>query len=396
MADAKLRVTVVGTGMIANAGHIPAWKSLPEAEVVAVADAVEANARATAKRHDIPRAYTALGRMLGEQRPDLVIVCTPNRYHKEHVLTALRAGAHVLCEKPLATSVADAEAMFKAADAAKRMLYVGQNLRFYGTLAAAKDFAVAGELGEVYHAATTCMRRRGIPTWGRFHMKKDSVGGPLWDIGVHMLDALLWIMGNPRVVAASGMTYARLARGDEGLVTSLADSGAPVGVFTPRPYDPREFDVEDLALGLLRTEGDATIVLTVSWAANVPDGFGGTMVLGTKGGLQIDPELKGLTLARNLSRYQVNVTPKLPPDPDVPFHAHWTQAEHVVRVIRGGAEPCVKREEALNVVRALEALYRSATERREVTLARPKPAGRGGARKPKPKPKPRPRSRRRR
>ena len=371
MADAKLRVAVIGTGMIANAGHIPGWKSRPEAEVVAVADAVEANARATAKRHGIPHAYADAGRMLAERRPDLAIVCTPNRYHKEHVLAALRAGAHVLCEKPLATSAADAEAMFRAADAAKRILYVGQNLRFYGTLAAAKDFAAGGELGEVYHAATTCLRRRGIPTWGRFHMKKDSVGGPLWDIGVHMLDALLWILGNPRIVAASGMTYARLARGDEGLLTSLADSGAPVGVFTPRPYDPREFDVEDLALGLLRTEGDATIALTVSWAANMPDGFGGTMVLGTNGGLQIPPDLKGLTLARNLGRYQVNVTPKLPPDPDVPFFGHWAQAEHVVRVIRGEAPPCVKREEALNVVRALEALYRSAAERREVAIDKP-------------------------
>jgi len=368
MADDKLRVAVIGAGMIANAGHIPAWKNQPGVEIVAVADIEELNARATAQRHGIPHAYTDVGKMLDQRRPELVIVCTPNHYHKEHALAAFRAGAHVLCEKPLATGYADALAMFQAADAAGRILCVGQNLRFFGVIAAAKDFAAAGELGEIYHADTISMRRRGVPTWGRFHMKKHSDGGPLWDIGVHMLDSLLWVMGNPRVLAASGMTYTKLANRDEGLATSLADSGAPIGVFTPRAYDYREFDVEDMAVGLLRLEGDATIAMKISWAANVPEGAGGTLILGTQGGLQLDPNLRWLKLVKNLGRYQVDVAPKVPPDPDVPFFGHWKQAEHVIRVIRGREPPRVQRAEALNVVRALEALYRSAAERREVRV----------------------------
>jgi predicted dehydrogenase len=363
-----LRVAVVGAGMIANAGHIPAWKNQPDARIVAVADAEELNARATAQRHGIPQAYTDLGAMLAEQRPELVIVATPNHYHKEHALAALRAGAHVLCEKPLATSCADAAEMFRAADAAGRILYVGQNLRFFSAIAAAKDFAAAGELGEIYHVDIIGLRRRGVPTWGRFHMKQDSDGGTLWDIGVHMLDAVLWMMGNPPLEAASGMTYCKLANRDEGLVTSLADSGAPLGVFTPRPYDYREFDVEDMAVGLLRLAGDATICLKMSWAANVPEGAGGTLVLGTGGGLQLDPQLRWLKLVKNLGGYQVDVTPKLPADPDVPFFGHWKQAAHVLRVIRGQEPPRVQRAEALNVIRALEALYLSAAQRREVRV----------------------------
>jgi len=366
MANDKLRVAVIGAGMIANAGHIPAWKNQADAEIVAVADAEETNARATAQRHGIPNAYNDVAEMLHQQRPDLAIVCTPNRYHKEHALAAFHAGAHVLCEKPAATGLADATAMYQAADAAKKVLYVGQNLRFFGVIAAAKDFAAGGELGEIYHADTICMRRRGVPTWGRFHMKKDSVGGPLWDIGVHMLDSLLWIMGNPRICAASGMTYTKLANHDEKLVTSLADSGAPVGVFTPRPYDYREFDVEDMAVGLLRLEGDVTLSLKISWAANVPDGAGGTLVMGTQGGLQLDPQLRWMKVVKNMGHYQVDVAPKVPADPDVPFFGHWKQAEHVIKVLRGEEPPRVQREEVLNVVRGLEALYRSAEERREV------------------------------
>ena len=275
---------------------------------------------------------------------------------------------HVLCEKPVATNYADALEMFQAADAAGKILYVGQNLRFYGVAAAARDFAASGQLGEIYHADSLCMRRRGVPTWGRFHIKKDSDGGPLWDIGVHMLDLLLWIMGNPKGCAASGMTYTKLANRDEQVLTSTADSGAPVGVFNPRPYDYREFDVEDLAVAFLRLENAATISLKTSWAANVPEGVGGTLILGTEGGIQIDPLLQSIKIVKNLGRYQVDVAPKVPADPEVPFFGHWKQAAHVLQVLRGEVEPLVKPAEALNVVRILEAVYRSAAERREIPL----------------------------
>ena len=144
------------------------------------------------------------------------------------------------------------------------------------------------------------MRRRGVPKWGMFHMREHSGGGPLCDIGVHVLDALLWIMGNPKVTAASGAAYLKIANQDEGLKMSLADSGAPVGVFDPRPYDPHEFDVEDMAAGFLRLENGATISITASWAANVPEGVGGTFILGTLGGLRLRP----LTLVRNIGSYQ--------------------------------------------------------------------------------------------
>jgi predicted dehydrogenase len=171
-------------------------------------------------------------------------------------------------------------------------------------------------------------------------------------------------MGNPVVVAANGACYTKLANRDEGLVTSLADSGAPVGVYDPRPFDPREFDVEDLGVGFLRLEGGGTITLKASWAANVPPGTGGTLVLGTRGGLRLNP----FTLVTNMGRYQVDVTPRVPPMPDVPFYGHWKVAAHLVRVLDGQEELRVRPAEVLNVIRALEALYQSAAEGREIRL----------------------------
>jgi predicted dehydrogenase len=361
----KLKAAIVGAGMIANAGHIPAWGNLAEhVELVAVYNHRLERAARTAERHGIPHAYDDCDQMLAECKPNVVSVTTPNQWHKVYTVKALQAGAHVLCEKPIAARYADALDMYEAAEAAGRILMVSQTGRFGSETAAAKEIADEGRLGEIYYAETSAMRRRGAPTWGRFHIRADSGGGPLYDVGVHALDALLWIMGNPRVVSASGMTYTKLANRDEGLITSLADSGAPVGVYDPRPYDYREFDVEDMGVGLLRLETGATISLKASWAANVPAGVGGTILLGTKGGLRLRP----LTLVTNMGRYQVDVTPKVPSGPDIPFHAHWTVAEHMVQAIVDEEEPIIKRAEVLNVIRALDALYQSAEEGREIRL----------------------------
>jgi len=365
MAKEKLRVGIIGTGMIATAAHIPAWKDLPEdVEVVAVADILEDRAKLVAEREEIPAAYGDWQEMLGEVDLDIVSVCTPNAYHKAQSIAALQAGAHVLCEKPVATSHADAAAMFDAADAAGKMLLVGQTARFTHRSRAAKEIVEAGRLGEIYFAETYYLRRRGVPTWGQFHMKEHSGGGPVYDLGVHAIDLLYWLLGNPKVCAVNGATYTKLGNRDEGLATSLAESGAFVGVLTPRPYDYRDFDVDDMAAGFVRLEGGATVAFKTSWAANIPRNAGATTILGTEGGLVLEP----LTLVSNMGSYQVNVEANVPAEVHGPFSGHWGETAHFVRAIRGEEELIVKREEVLNVIRTLDALYRSAAEGREVRL----------------------------
>jgi predicted dehydrogenase len=365
MASKKLRVGIIGTGMIATAGHIPAWGDLKDdVEVVGVADILEDRAQLVARTYGIPGAYGDWRKMLAELRPDVVSVCTPNVYHKEQTIACLKAGAHVLCEKPVATCSADATEMFDAAQAAGRILFVGQSARFTPRSRAAKEIVVAGRLGEVYYAETYYLRRRGVPTWGQFHMKEHSGGGPVYDLGVHAIDLLYWLMGSPKVVAVTGQTWTKFGNKQEGLVTSLADSGAPLGVLTPRPYNPRDFDVEDMAAGLIRLTGGAMVAFKTSWAANIPENTGTTMILGTQGGLVLDP----LTLVTNMGSYQVNVVPHVPGGRKVEFSGHWDETAHFVNVIRGKEELAVKPEEVLNVIRTLDALYQSAREGREIRL----------------------------
>jgi predicted dehydrogenase len=357
-------VAIIGTGMIANAAHIPAWRNLKDdVEIVGVADMRREAAEETAQRYGIPHAYQSPSRMLDELKPDIVSVCTSNVSHKEWTMAALSHRAHVLCEKPIAVRYADAVEMYTAAEAAGRLFYPCQTLRFMNQFAAAHAIAAGGRLGEIYYAEVSAVRRRGIPKWGYFHMKEYNAGGPVCDLGVHMLDSLYWIIGNPRVVSASAMAYTKLGNLDEGLHTSLADSGAPSGVFTPRPFDHREFDVEDFASAYIRLENGASIVLRTAWAANLPESSG-IQIAGTQGGLQVAP----LKVFENQGAYQAEITPKVFADRNVPFPGHWELTKNFIAVLRGQAEPVVKREEALNVVRTIEGIYRSAAEGCEIRL----------------------------
>ena len=365
MPNDKLRVGVIGTGMIATVAHIPAWRDVgDDVEVVAVADVLADRAKRIAERDNIPHAYGDWQQMLSELELDVVSVCTPNAYHKEQSIAALQAGAHVLCEKPAATSRADAAAMFEAAETAGKVLFIGQSARFTQRSRAAKEIIRAGRLGEMYFAETYYLRRRGIPTWGQFHQKAHSGGGPVYDLGVHAIDLLYWLLGSPRVEAVSGATYTKLGNRDEGLATSLAESGAFEGVLTARPYDFHDFDVEDMAAGLIRLAGGATVAFKTSWAANIPENTGATMILGTDGGLVLDP----LTLVTNMGSYPVNVEAHVPADEHGPFSGHWGETAHFVQVIRGEAELIVQPQQVLNVMGTLDALYQSAAEGREVRL----------------------------
>jgi predicted dehydrogenase len=362
----KLRVGIIGTGMVSLQGHIPGWKLLcDDAEIAGVSDILEDRAKQVAKQEGIPRAYGDWRKMLKELDLDVVVVATPNSYHKDQAIAALRAGAHVCCEKPAATSHADAKAMFDAAKAARRHLFIGQSARFISWGRAAKDLADSGRLGDLYFAEGHALRRRGIPTWGQFHMKKHSGGGVVYDLGVHLVDMVFWLFGNPQVRTVSAATFSKIGPQREKLVTSYAESGAFEGVKMPRPYDSRDFNVEDYAAGFIRFAGGAAFSLRLSWAANITENVESTSVLGTKGGLVVNPT----TLVSNVGRYQANTTLKIPPDEHGWFTAHRRQAEHFLRVIRGDEDLIVKGEEVLNVLKTLDALYESARKGREVSIS---------------------------
>ncbi len=185
MKEKKLRVGIIGTGMIANAAHLPAYKNISDrVEVVAVADDRLEAASDTAKRWNVPNVYDNPQKMLDEMNLDLVSICTPNSSHTQWTIAALRAGAHVACEKPGAITYQDGVDMFNEMDKTGKHLFITQTRRFYDNTISAKRIMEEGRVGEAYFADLEFIRRRGVPKWGFFHMKEYNHGGPFCDLGV--------------------------------------------------------------------------------------------------------------------------------------------------------------------------------------------------------------------
>jgi predicted dehydrogenase len=352
MNTTKLRVGVIGTGAIAQSHHLPYWKELEtegRVELVGVCDVIEARVQAVKQQFDAQRAYTDAKKMLRDGEYDIIDICTQNRLHAPQSIMALEAGAHVLVEKPMALSVKQGEQMIAAANQAGRKLMVAQHMRFEAAHEKLKDVVDRGEVGQVYAADAHWLRRRGIPGWGRFHIKKESLGGPLIDIGVHMLDLCIWLMGSPKPVAASGKVH-RMFGDREDLIN--ADWGAP--------YARAEFDVEDYASAYVRFETDITLHLEVSWAANIPKEVSGIRILGDKAGISTNP--------LGVYGYEHDALTSKSFDWLPLQEGHRMEIRHFTECIEQDKPVRVQPEESLNVQKIIDAIYLSSERNRDVLI----------------------------
>ncbi len=198
MPRKPLRVGIIGCGAIANDMHLGNWQELQyedRIELVGVCDIIESRAVQAKEKYGAKKSYLSYAKMLKENQFDVIDVCTQNRVHCPATLAALKAGANVLVEKPMAMNTAECEQMIAAAKAGRKKLMVAQHMRFEAGAERLKSLVERGDLGQIYTANAKYLRRRGIPGWGKFHLKKESLGGPLIDIGVHIIDLCVWLMG---------------------------------------------------------------------------------------------------------------------------------------------------------------------------------------------------------
>ena len=342
------KVVVVGGGFIARVAHLPAFRA-SGAPVDVLCSRDQDRARALAQQFEVPHVYGDWRQMLAEEKPDIVSVCLPAALHCEVTLAALDGGAHVLCEKPLATSVTEARAMFDAARRNGRQLMAAHHYRFDAAAQAIKQVAESGHLGEIYYSEATALRRMGIPGWGAFHQRAFSGGGCLIDYGVHALDQTIWLLGNPKPASVSAVTQQRFGRRPEIAAT-----------WGNNAWDPQLFDVEDFAVAFVRFQDGSSMVLRASWAAHIAKDRFSSLLVGTEGGATTEPPTV-YTLGEGKQ-----VSTELGPFPwSNPYEA---EVAHFLAVVRGEAEPIVKEEETMNVQRILDAAYRSAEDGREVQV----------------------------
>ena len=353
------KVCIISCGMITNSAHIPAYRNFSDDfEIVAVCDINEKSAKDTAERHGIANYYTDAKAMLEAEKPDVVSVCVPNCFHKEYTMLALSMGCNVLCEKPLAFTKKDAEEMFALAKKQGKVLMACQSMRFTPDRLAAKEYIEQKGSEGIYYGELSRVRRRGIPTWGAFHINKISCGGAFVDIGVHMIDALVWLMGNPAIKSVRGVAM----QNHKYETGSLKGSGALTGsVDNARVFDPEEMDVEDFSTGTLYFENGANINFKVAWATNMPEASDITLVSKEYG---ID-----ITKGKVLFGEEGEETLEHIPCPyDTPFYGHIYIVENLLGVLKGKEQPMVTPEESINVATILELFYKSAELGREVNV----------------------------
>lgn len=361
-----LKVSLIGTGMVSNFAHIPALKNRADCfEIVGVCDKNAKSAADTAARHGIAYHTDDAAKLLADTKPDLVVVCVPNRFHRDYAEMALNAGAHVVCEKPMALTYADAKALFALAEEKGLLLTACQSMRFTPDRLDAKELIASGALGEITYGEFARIRRRGIPKWGAFHIDALSGGGCFVDIGVHMLDAVVWLMGETEVVSVVGSKSAHIAHKRAQLASGLKESGALAGeTLSARTYSESEFDVEDFAAGSILFAGGKRVNFKVSWAANLPDETS-IVLAGDEAGMR----LPDFTFWGGLAGRQADISPKMThanPYPKEEFGGHFQLYDHLAEVLAGKAELMIKPAETLAVSAIIDMFYRSCREDREI------------------------------
>ncbi len=261
-----IKLGLIGAGGISQA-HCRAIASIDGAEIIAASDLVPAQLDRARERWGIEKTFSDYNEMLKMDELDAVLVCTPTAVHAPPTVAALRAGKHVLCEKPMEATLPAATEMVRAAHEMDKILMVALKLRFTPQVIKAKEVVDAGTLGDIYYAETIADRRRGNPG-GSFIRKATAGLGAAADIGVYALDTALYLMGHPKPVAVSGITSNYL---------SLHNTWNPA---------LRETEVEDFAIGWVLFDNGARMVFKTCWCMNM-DSLGGTIFLGTKAGLRI-------------------------------------------------------------------------------------------------------------
>jgi len=341
----SIKVGIVGGGWPGGA-HSKGYAEAGGFAVVAVADLIPSRRQKIIAEHPGAAEYASAEDLLKDANVQAVSVCLPNHLHAPITVAALRAGKHVLCEKPPATTVAQARQMQRAAVKAQKVLLYGFQRRFGSHELAAKQAIAKSYAGNIYHARASWMRTRGIPLGtGWFTDKCRSGGGALIDIGIHVLDLAWHLLGQPKPTSAYGLTHAYFA------------STLPEGTTC---------DVDDAAFAIIRFEGGKSLELATSWAINQPPQQQGMIcrVYGSDGAIEVyTPE--GAILYRN---FNSNGDPKPNPLKGPKVQGHPALMRHFRDCILGKATPLIGPAEGVRLMQMLEAIYQSSESGRSIAI----------------------------
>lgn len=355
-----MRLGILGAGAI-GAKHAAAATAVG-VEVAAVFDRYADRADALATAYGASSGDD-LRRLFDDASIDAVVVGVPNCFHKPLAIEAMQAGKDVLLEKPMALTASECDELCAVAERLGRVLQIGFVHRFTAVGLGAKGLVDTGDLGEIYHAKAHLYLRRGIPGLGGwFTNKAMSGGGALIDVGVHLIDLALFLLGQPTPVAVSGKAYSKFGVKMRDYVYESMWAGPP-------DYDG-VYDVEDHATALVTFESGATLDLQVAWACNLPMGSGSdslVAILGDRGGLSFELFGDSLQLRTEVAGRNADARIALPAADQMALQMADFAEAVASRSIGVGASP----DEGRRAQSIVDAIYKSDKTNAPVTLRHP-------------------------
>ena len=351
--DNKIRIGIIGAGNIGSVHATEFSKLADECEITAITDAYIPLAEAKAKEFGIAKVLANPEELIDHPDVDAVIIGVPNQFHAPLAIRAIEAGKHVLLEKPMGINSNAAKQILKASRASDKVVMIGHQMRWESIPMQIKEQVERGELGRIYTAKAGWMRRKGIPGWGTWFTRMDqSGGGPLIDIGVHMLDLSLYLMGNPKPVSVYGATYAEFGPRKMGIGT------------WGKPNWEGTYDVEDLATALIKMEDGSTLALEVSWAVHMDtDNTPFVHLMGTEGGASYRGA-NGKLLTEKFDRAEETELRK----PENDEGERNRLSRHFLACIREGKQPITSALTGFTNNLVLDAIYESSRSGNEVKL----------------------------
>ena len=351
-----LNIAIIGVGNIAET-HMLAYRKNPDVNVVAFCDINPERLDFMGKKWGVDKLFTDLAEMFAKvPEIEAVSVCTWNAAHAPCTIAALKAGKHVLCEKPMAMNAEEAEQMMQVAKECGKLLMIGFVRRHGNDCKIVREFVDNDYFGEMYYAKATYLRRNGNPG-GWFGNKELSGGGPLIDLGVHVIDLVRFVLGNPKPVSVYGATFQKLL--------NRPNIKADKAYHSAGETDHDICNVEDLASAMIRFENGAVLSVEAAFSLNIKKPEGKIELFGTKGGAKMDPKLE---LYGELNGYMTDMTLsgiETALDFDVIFQ---NEIDHFVACLQGKTDCIAPAEDGVMMMKILDGIYESARTGHEVVI----------------------------
>jgi len=331
----KTRVAIIGLGSVAQLVHLPNLVKIKNAEISALAEINKNRLYSVADKYGIKKVYSDYKQLLNDSNIDAIIIATPTHLHKQMAIDCLTAGKDVLVEKPLARNSSEGIEIIECAKKHNRKLMVGMNLRYRPDSMLIRSLIDAGEIGNPFYIKCGWIRKQSSSEkW--FNRREEAGGGVILDLGVNLIDLALWLANYPTAISVSTKNYSHNSK-----------------------------NLEDTSISLIRCENSVTINIEASWSlAEEKDTFY-TNVYGTKGSIGANP----FKLIKVLEDEQIDLGSTFVETPTEAFKkSYLNELKSFIGAIRGLNPVFSSGEEALQLMKIAEAMYKSAEKDQEIKI----------------------------